>query len=591
MEVTDKILYEKIKKKVYADIPKHSAYRSGILVQKYKEAFKNKYKNTRKKPYKGNRTKKKGLRRWFDEEWVNQRGEVGYKYKNDVYRPKIRITDDTPITHDELTKKEIEKARVKKYRKGRIDRFRKEKKSGGDRWVPQQYDDSDDEKYIYNNNEIGFGNENESESESEGESESDDDLNRAFFINENVLSEEEEFNLFKEFYLEKVNICFNKYKLEVMNSNYTELLEEQTNLELILEHIQKSNEVDPLFCDDLPDYKFNFNEELINYLDTDQKEELFNDVSQNLKQNILKIEIDTDVFIRYEFNDLERKIINEDLENIEKTDNFIRIICFILIKQIIENIIYNFLFPDRNNIFSDIDDAYEWDDSFDPDEESMEYMGGKWSKKYKKSIDCKNPKGFSQKQHCKYGKNKTQKIKIKFKDYPDFRPNLTPREMFVLGSFGGTYWRPIDSGVTGKSHKNKHLKYPKSWWKGIPEEHLTSDTCDVSINKYKVNVGTSLEFWESKNWINKLHPYGWVQWYCDFYQGKRCPDDERQIQRWKNLAGPKGRFMRFLVTQIIKKGAKWNDETISPKIRQVLQHWGYKLTNTDYNNEIKRRSA
>ena len=30
--------------------------------------------------------------------------------------------------------------------------------------------------------------------------------------------------------------------------------------------------------------------------------------------------------------------------------------------------------------------------------------GGKWSIKYKKSIDCNNPKGFSQKQHCKYGK-------------------------------------------------------------------------------------------------------------------------------------------------------------------------------------------
>lgn len=26
----------------------------------------------------------------------------------------------------------------------------------------------------------------------------------------------------------------------------------------------------------------------------------------------------------------------------------------------------------------------------------------KWSDKYKKSINCKNPKGFSQKQHCKY---------------------------------------------------------------------------------------------------------------------------------------------------------------------------------------------
>ena len=28
--------------------------------------------------------------------------------------------------------------------------------------------------------------------------------------------------------------------------------------------------------------------------------------------------------------------------------------------------------------------------------------GGKWSLKYKRSIDCKRPKGFSQKQHCKY---------------------------------------------------------------------------------------------------------------------------------------------------------------------------------------------
>jgi hypothetical protein len=30
--------------------------------------------------------------------------------------------------------------------------------------------------------------------------------------------------------------------------------------------------------------------------------------------------------------------------------------------------------------------------------------GGKWSLKYKRSINCKHPKGFSQKQHCKYGR-------------------------------------------------------------------------------------------------------------------------------------------------------------------------------------------
>jgi len=32
--------------------------------------------------------------------------------------------------------------------------------------------------------------------------------------------------------------------------------------------------------------------------------------------------------------------------------------------------------------------------------------GGKWSAKYKRSINCKRPKGFSQKQHCKYGRKK-----------------------------------------------------------------------------------------------------------------------------------------------------------------------------------------
>jgi hypothetical protein len=33
----------------------------------------------------------------------------------------------------------------------------------------------------------------------------------------------------------------------------------------------------------------------------------------------------------------------------------------------------------------------------------------KWSAEYKNSIDCNNPKGFSQKAHCD-GKNKTESI-------------------------------------------------------------------------------------------------------------------------------------------------------------------------------------
>lgn len=33
----------------------------------------------------------------------------------------------------------------------------------------------------------------------------------------------------------------------------------------------------------------------------------------------------------------------------------------------------------------------------------------KWSLKYKRSINCKRPRGFSQKQHCKYGRKKMKK--------------------------------------------------------------------------------------------------------------------------------------------------------------------------------------
>jgi hypothetical protein len=35
--------------------------------------------------------------------------------------------------------------------------------------------------------------------------------------------------------------------------------------------------------------------------------------------------------------------------------------------------------------------------------------GGKWSLKYKRSINCRRPKGFSQRQHCKYGRKTLKK--------------------------------------------------------------------------------------------------------------------------------------------------------------------------------------
>tara|TARA_Y100000992_G_C21154541_1_gene437902 strand:+ start:226 stop:804 length:579 start_codon:yes stop_codon:yes gene_type:complete len=184
-------------------------------------------------------------------------------------------------------------------------------------------------------------------------------------------------------------------------------------------------------------------------------------------------------------------------------------------------------------------------------------------------------------------KNKNGEIifeELKETEYKDFKPNLTPREIFLMGSFGGTYWRPIYSCVTNKNYKNKHKDYPASWWKDIPEEHLTKkwEDYDVSINKYGVKVGTTLQFWECKDWISTQNPYGWVQWYCDYYNGKRGPDDERQIKRWIQTAGPRSRFRRALINLIKKNKSKFDDFTISPKIRQILQHWGYILTEKDY---------
>ena len=118
----DKKLYNKTKVYIFKKYPKHSAYRSGILVKKYKKLFTTKY-GKKKSPYIGKKSKKKGLKRWFKEKWTNQRGEIGYKYKSDIYRPNQRITKKTPKTHRELTRKRIKKAREKKYIKGRVDKF------------------------------------------------------------------------------------------------------------------------------------------------------------------------------------------------------------------------------------------------------------------------------------------------------------------------------------------------------------------------------------------------------------------------------------------------------------------------------------
>ena len=68
------------------------------------------------------------------------------------------------------------------------------------------------------------------------------------------------------------------------------------------------------------------------------------------------------------------------------------------------------------------------------------------------------------------------------------------------------------------------------------------------------------------------------QWYCRYYLGKRSSDDERQIKRYNAIVN---RFKAVLVKMIKNKSGKYDDYSISPKIRQIVLYWGYELVESD----------
>ena len=64
---------------------------------------------------------------------------------------------------------------------------------------------------------------------------------------------------------------------------------------------------------------------------------------------------------------------------------------------------------------------------------------------------------------------------------------------------------------------------------------------------------------------------------------RRSKDDKRQIKRWKKIAS---RFRVKLVKMIRDAGSRFDDYSISLKIRQILLHWGYELTEKIFFNEL-----
>jgi hypothetical protein len=102
---------------------------------------------------------------------------------------------------------------------------------------------------------------------------------------------------------------------------------------------------------------------------------------------------------------------------------------------------------------------------------------------------------------------------------PDFKPQLTPKEMLEHGVFGGWYF------------EGKIAEYPAAWFKNAK---LSKSGFDVSLNYFGVKSGLSRAEWRANGWITPEDPLGWFQWYCRYAMGRRLPDVDRfQIRRWK----------------------------------------------------------
>jgi hypothetical protein len=104
-------LYERVKKSIHM---KPSAYRSGLIVKKYKQLG---------GTYIGPKPKFTGLSRWFAENWKSDTGKYRYTSKSSVYRPTKRVTSKTPKTFSELTRSQVLRAKREKARTGRVKVF------------------------------------------------------------------------------------------------------------------------------------------------------------------------------------------------------------------------------------------------------------------------------------------------------------------------------------------------------------------------------------------------------------------------------------------------------------------------------------
>jgi hypothetical protein len=106
-------------------------------------------------------------------------------------------------------------------------------------------------------------------------------------------------------------------------------------------------------------------------------------------------------------------------------------------------------------------------------------------------------------------------------------------------------------------------EFPDDWF---AHAKLCADRHDAALNCFGVNASQPLSEWRRKGWIYHEDPRGWFQWYCRYYMGRRSPDDERQIGRWRAVT-------RHLAQ--LRKHCVRGDLLCRPRQRQALLHWAY----------------
>ena len=162
----------------------------------------------------------------------------------------------------------------------------------------------------------------------------------------------------------------------------------------------------------------------------------------------------------------------------------------------------------------------------------------------------------------------------------DFRPDLSPGEILMLGAFEGRYLNDCTA------------EFPVEWFLGgLMTGRLGPEGADAArYNLFGVGSRQPLSVWRQNGWApssgrrgrtddhyrgllgdpaRNPDERGWFQWYCRYWMGRRIPElDAVQIRRWRAFRRHAG---------ALRGGCPpWSqNEHCRLRERQALLQWAY----------------